>query len=259
LTPQTSPLKVAKKVVALNCGDTHTLQSKPAIWATIITSFVFFSFLSLRRSPPSSPFAGQLLSRYNPKICICTSLILNCFFTLVFAFSPPCTNAAGNCAGTYILLGSKICIGVSQACILVYLPVWVDEYAIPSLRTLWMSLLQAGIPLGVMFGYLMSGYLSDNGKGNPPFCHKIVPSYLGDCCGAGVAGQCDGEKFSEIADCCTVDHVTCDGVEWNLEQCCKPFDCPGGCWYCQWKYAIFFQVGASFAKSSITPVPLPPL
>ena len=104
-----------------------------------------------------SPFAGQLLSRYNPKICVCISLLLNTFFCGLFALSPQCNNASGNCAGTYILLSSKLCIGISQACVLIYLPVWVDEFAIPSLRTLWMSLLQAGIPLGVMLGYLFSG------------------------------------------------------------------------------------------------------
>ena len=74
-----------------------------------------------------SPFAGQLLSRYNPKICVCVSLALNTFFCAMFAFSPVCTNPEGNCAGSYILLGCKLAIGISQACILIYLPVWVDE------------------------------------------------------------------------------------------------------------------------------------
>jgi MFS family permease len=74
-----------------------------------------------------SPFAGQLLSRYNPKICVCVSLALNTFFCAMFAFSPVCTNPEGNCAGSFILLGCKLAIGISQACILIYLPVWVDE------------------------------------------------------------------------------------------------------------------------------------
>eukprot|EP00520_Triparma_pacifica_P012198 CAMPEP_0118651660 /NCGR_PEP_ID=MMETSP0785-20121206/10902_1 /TAXON_ID=91992 /ORGANISM="Bolidomonas pacifica, Strain CCMP 1866" /LENGTH=685 /DNA_ID=CAMNT_0006544123 /DNA_START=9 /DNA_END=2066 /DNA_ORIENTATION=- len=187
-----------------------------------------------------SPFAGQLLSRYNPKICVCVSLALNTFFCALFAFAPVCTNPEGNCAGTYILLGCKLAIGISQACILIYLPVWVDEFAVPSLRTLWMSLLQAGIPLGVMLGYLFSGYLAENGKENPPFCHKEVPPEFDDCCGIG--GDCVGSKWSNIDQCCGVDSVTCSGVEWDLSSCCKPFSCPGGCWYCKWKYAIFLQV-----------------
>lgn len=35
-----------------------------------------------------------------------------------------------------------------------------DEYSPKSLQTLWLSLLQAGIPLGIMAGYLVSGLLS---------------------------------------------------------------------------------------------------
>ncbi|GMH69183.1 hypothetical protein TrST_g2301 [Triparma strigata] len=187
-----------------------------------------------------SPFAGQLLSRDNPKICVCVSLVLNTFFCAMFAFSPVCVNPEGNCAGSYILLGCKLAIGISQACILIYLPVWVDEFAIPSLRTLWMSLLQAGVPLGVMLGYLFSGYLAEQGKMNPPYCHKEVESEFNDCCGLG--GDCEGTKWGEIEQCCGVSEVACGDTTWNLEQCCKPFNCPGGCWYCKWKYAIFLQV-----------------
>ena len=74
-----------------------------------------------------SPFAGQLLSAYNPKICISASLILNTLFCCLYAFSPVCTNPTGNCAGSYILLASKLFIGISQACILIYIPVWVGK------------------------------------------------------------------------------------------------------------------------------------
>ena len=134
----------------------------------------------------------------------------------------------------------QLAIGISQACILIYLPVWVDEFAIPSLRTLWMSLLQAGIPLGVMLGYLFSGYLAENGKMNPPYCHKEVDSEFSDCCGTG--GSCAGTPWSDIQSCCGVDELTCGDTTWELNKCCKPFDCPTGCWYCKWKYAIFLQV-----------------
>ena len=75
---------------------------------------------------------------------------------------------------------------------------------------------------------------------NPPYCHKEVESEFNDCCGLG--GDCEGTKWGEIEQCCGVSEVACGDTTWNLEQCCKPFNCPGGCWYCKWKYAIFLQV-----------------
>jgi MFS family permease len=39
---------------------------------------------------------------------------------------------------------------------MVYSPLWVDEFAPPSSRTSWMSFLQAGVPVGVMLGYLIA-------------------------------------------------------------------------------------------------------
>jgi hypothetical protein len=61
-----------------------------------------------------------------------------------------------------------------------------------------MSLLQAGVPLGVMLGYLFSGYLAENGKANPPYCHKEVPKEFDDCCGNG--GDCVGSIWSNIGE-----------------------------------------------------------
>ncbi len=59
-----------------------------------------------------SPFSAALLGRFNPKICVVTSLFLNLICTLAFAFSPPCTTAdANSCTGTYILLSTKFFIG----------------------------------------------------------------------------------------------------------------------------------------------------
>jgi len=98
-----------------------------------------------------------------------------------------------------------------------------------------------------MLGYLFSGYLAESGKANPPYCHKEVPTEFDDCCDNG--GTCGGETWREIDTCCGVDSLTCSGVEWNLSSCCKPFDCPGGCWYCKWKYAIFLQVRQMLDRS----------
>ena len=44
-----------------------------------------------------------------------------------------------------------------QAIPAVYFPVWVDEFAPGDSATVWMAIIQAGAPLGIMAGYVFSG------------------------------------------------------------------------------------------------------
>ena len=125
----------------------------------------------------------------------------------------------------------------------------LDEFALPRVRTLWMSLIQAGIPLGVMLGYLLTGFLAEKGKSNPPDCHITVPPELESCCGQSPLGDvdCSRKSFGEISECCDIfsEQLVCPGLvehEYNLAACCKNFDCPGGCWQCKWKFAVFVQI-----------------
>jgi MFS family permease len=43
---------------------------------------------------------------------------------------------------------------------MVYFPVWVDEFAPSGVATLWMAVIQAGAPLGIMVGYVFAGVLT---------------------------------------------------------------------------------------------------
>ncbi len=38
---------------------------------------------------------------------------------------------------------------------MIYFPVWVDQFGIYEMRTIWLSLLQLGVPLGTMLGYVI--------------------------------------------------------------------------------------------------------
>ena len=38
---------------------------------------------------------------------------------------------------------------------------WVDEFGPEDKRTLWMALCQASVPIGVMLGYLIAGYVEE--------------------------------------------------------------------------------------------------
>ena len=52
---------------------------------------------------------------------------------------------------------SRFLVGVTQATLLVYAPVWVSEFALPEYSSLWMSLIQAAVPLGIVLGYMTAG------------------------------------------------------------------------------------------------------
>ena len=40
---------------------------------------------------------------------------------------------------------------------MIYAPVFVEEFAPPEVKTLWVGLVQAAVPVGVMLGYIIAG------------------------------------------------------------------------------------------------------
>ena len=46
----------------------------------------------------------------------------------------------------------------------VYFPVWVDEFGPEKSRTVWMALIQAGAPIGIMCGYVFAGVMTEDSE-----------------------------------------------------------------------------------------------
>jgi len=93
----------------------------------------------------SCPMSGYLLTVYrNQRIIICGAILMNALAVLAMALAP----------SAWYLYVSRFFIGFLQAPIFIYAPVWVDEFAPPESMTLWVSLLQANVALGIMLGYL---------------------------------------------------------------------------------------------------------
>lgn len=63
--------------------------------------------------------------------------------------------------GKWNLFGAKFLIGLTQSAILIYSPVWVDEFAPPEYTTQWISLLQAMVAIGIMLGYVVGGVFTE--------------------------------------------------------------------------------------------------
>jgi hypothetical protein len=76
-----------------------------------------------------------------------------------------------------------------QAFLVIYAPVWVDEFAPPGLCTLWMSLMQGGVAIGIMVGYAIGGLILNLTKPTPEMGHfkmrmlVMIPMMLQVCGG----------------------------------------------------------------------------
>lgn len=84
------------------------------------------------------PIAGKLLTTQNAKPIILFSILFNIAFCALFAMAP----------SKGLLLFCRLGIGMTQTPLVVFAPVWVDEFAGDS-AALWLSILQGSIPLGV--------------------------------------------------------------------------------------------------------------
>ena len=118
----------------------------------------------------SSPIAGYLLTNLpgQQKLLFCAA-IANSLGVMAFALAP----------NTFWLCVGRALIGFTQAPIIIYAPVWVDEFAPPADATMWMSLLQASVAIGIMCGYVVAGLIVTYGADE--ICHDGIsdPTHAG--------------------------------------------------------------------------------
>ena len=106
---------------------------------------------AVRRPHGMSPVSGMILQSKWKQYVIGTAVILNALSIFLLPLAPS--------DATWLILLSRLCVGISQATYLIFAPVWVDEFSPDNKKSLWLSLCQAGIPLGIMVGYGVSGAL----------------------------------------------------------------------------------------------------
>ncbi|CAD7941926.1 unnamed protein product [Amoebophrya sp. A120] len=97
----------------------------------------------------AAPIFGFLLNKYSQKTILIFALLFNAMFCALLAFA----------SEYWHLLVARGFIGFTQAPFVIYSTVWVEEFAPLDTKTLWVALLQVGVPLGVMLGYLVAGLL----------------------------------------------------------------------------------------------------
>lgn len=92
--------------------------------------------------------AGPIFNSYSPKWIIILSIMFSCFFLYSFTLLKS-------------IFGMSLCrvgCGFSQVFCYIYFPVWVDQFGISNNKTLWLTFLQLGVPVGTMLGYVIEGF-----------------------------------------------------------------------------------------------------
>lgn len=59
----------------------------------------------------------------------------------------------------YLAYLARFMAGMFQIFLVVYFPVWVDNFAPSHWKTLWLTFLQLAVPLGVIIGYCLTAFM----------------------------------------------------------------------------------------------------
>ena len=94
-----------------------------------------------------APFTSLLTKWMMPRTVLVSSISLNTICVFLFAFCPQ-----GN---TKYLITLRFLIGVTQATVSVFSPIWVDRFAPKDSQTKWFSYLQISIPAAILVGYIL--------------------------------------------------------------------------------------------------------
>ena len=97
-------------------------------------------------------FAGRLYQHFNSKILTVISLVVLEVSLLLFVFIQ-------NKIAAY---ATRFITGVCQVFLLVYYPIWIDKHG-GNHKTMWLTLLQICVPLGIFMGYGMTAIIISSG------------------------------------------------------------------------------------------------
>lgn len=87
-----------------------------------------------------------LINKLNRKYLLAVSLTLSGGFLMTFTIW----------SSLYFLFSNRIVVGMFQAFVSIYLPIWCDQFGIKRKRTIMIALIQVAPPLGVVLGYAIT-------------------------------------------------------------------------------------------------------
>ena len=97
----------------------------------------------------ASFFVSTLIKRFTAKTVLSVSLFLNIGFCALFSLS----------SNLWAMYFSRFFMGFTQSFWVIYGPVWTNNFSPKDRQTTWLGLLQGFSPLGIIFGYLVTGLI----------------------------------------------------------------------------------------------------
>ena len=97
----------------------------------------------------ASLFVSLIFTKFGPSKVCSVILLLNCISCFTFSYS---TNKI-------ILFSMRFLMGATEAFIVIYGPVWVNNYSPIEHSTTWMGILHSCTALGVVLGYLVASII----------------------------------------------------------------------------------------------------
>ena len=99
----------------------------------------------------SSIFVSLFFTKFSPSKVCSTILLLNLISCFIFSFS----------SNKIILFIMRFMMGATEAFIVIYAPVWVNNYAPYENSTTWMGILHSCTALGVILGYVIASIINN--------------------------------------------------------------------------------------------------
>ena len=103
----------------------------------------------------ASVFVGFIFSKFSPSKVCSVILLLNCISCFIFSMS----------INKSILFTMRFLMGVTEAFIVIYGPVWVNNFSPPEHSATWMGILHSCSIFGVFLGYLAASLILNFFKG----------------------------------------------------------------------------------------------
>lgn len=119
--------------------EIHLTYKEQALIGSLV--YLGLSFASL--------FVSLLFNKFGPAKVCSFMLLFNSICCFIFSFS----------SNKPVLFSCRFLMGVTEAFIVIYGPVWVNNYSPPEHSTKWMGILHTFSALGVILGYIVAGVI----------------------------------------------------------------------------------------------------
>lgn len=125
-----------------------------------------------------SLFSNTVFSHVSIKLVLALCLFFDAAVLFLFAMT----------SSFPLLCLSRFLMGVFQAFLLIYFPIWVDTFALEKLKSLWFTALLFAPSFGIMAGYSLQAFLNA-----PCLCSYDLLSLMGSYSHQNWLSMCFGE------------------------------------------------------------------